>query len=255
MIRALLTVVSLCVAGAAAGAPAPRVAIIIDDIGYRWQDAQTVLDLPRQIAVAVIPGSPHGTRVAAHAAKQRREVLLHLPMQALQDVTGAGRTTEHGLQVNTSDHDLRQYLAQSLQKVPEAIGINNHRGSRLTQDTGSMRGLMRALACHRNLYFIDSYTTADSVALAEAQRALVPATRRHVFLDNDPNPQAVDAQIERLISLAHRRGFAVAIGHPRPATLAALQMLPERLDALGITLVAPGELVSIPPVTADASAD
>ncbi|MEO0574088.1 MAG: divergent polysaccharide deacetylase family protein, partial [Pseudomonadota bacterium] len=197
----------------------------------------------------------HGTHVAARAAQQEREVLLHLPMQALQDATGVGTSLKNGLQVTTSERGLRRYLAHALQQVPGAIGINNHRGSRLTQHTGAMRVLMRALACQRNLYFIDSYTTAESVALAEAQRAAVPSTRRHVFLDNDPNRLAVDAQIDRLIQMAQERGFAVAIGHPKPATLAALRRLPERLNQSGISLVAPGELVSIPAVTADASAD
>ena len=234
---------------------APRIAIIIDDIGYRRAQDEQVLALPRSIAMAVIPGSPHGSQMAREAVAQQREVLVHLPMEAMHDDAAQFARHDDALHSGDDEQQLRRRLQRALVQVPGATGINNHRGSKLTQTTRSMRWLMHALACQRTLYFIDSYTSADSVALAEARRALVPATRRHVFLDHEPHADAIDAQIERLMDKAEQQGFALAIGHPLPATLIALTDLESRLAARGIELVSPGALVSVRDVTADASAD
>ncbi|MEM8546966.1 MAG: divergent polysaccharide deacetylase family protein [Pseudomonadota bacterium] len=237
----------------ALAAATPRIAIVIDDIGYRHKDDNRVLGLPTAIAVAVIPDSPNGAAMAARAADQAREVLLHLPMQALNPRTNRALLEPLALRASDSEPEIHAVLARALAAVPQAVGVSNHMGSQMTQQPESMRSLMRGLAARPGLYFLDSYTTAASVALQAARQAQVPATRRDVFLDHDPRPEAVALAIERLLRLAERDGSAVAIGHPLPDTLTQLEALLPRLEARGIELVAPSALLEPPAVTADAS--
>lgn len=253
MRRRLAAVLIAWLAAGTAVADKPRIAIIIDDVGYRLQEDRRLLSLPREIAISVLPFSPHGRRIAELAHAQQRLLMLHLPMQSMghqssQELHGA-------LALDTTRDSLRATLAASLAAVPDARGINNHMGSLLTRHPGHMRWLMQALACHRNLFFIDSYTTHHSVALAEARRETVPSTRRDVFLDDDVSPAAVSEQFERLVSIAERRGQALAIGHPLPGTLDVLEALLASLPARGIELVSPEALLSTVPLAPSGIAD
>ncbi|MEM7612968.1 MAG: divergent polysaccharide deacetylase family protein [Pseudomonadota bacterium] len=233
-------------AGAVGGADRPRIAIIIDDIGYRHIEDHRVLELPPAVAVAVLPESPHGKRIARLAAAQKREVLLHLPMQSLHPGQNNALLGPGALHADMTETALRRRLAASLAAVPQATGVNNHMGSLLTQQPQPMRWLMQALSCHRNLYFVDSYTTHLSVAHDIAHDHQLPSIRRDVFIDGDRQESAMRAQLARLLSIAERKGHALAIGHPLPATLELLEEFTQTLDARGIDLVSPAMLVSIP---------
>ena len=229
------------VAASPAPAPGARIAIIIDDIGYRWRDDQRVLELPAAVAVSILPHSPHGARLADAAHRQGRPVLLHLPMAAAH-----GNAALLGPAPLTPSMDraaLQQTLAAALASVPHARGVNNHMGSLLTTQPGPMRWLMQSLQCYRDLYFIDSFTTADSVALATAWAHGLRANRRHVFLDHDDDELAIAGAFDRLIRRAHRDGAALAIGHPERTTIDVLQRLLPKLAERGVTLVAPDQLL------------
>ena len=245
MIRGLIALVT-AIASLSANATTqpPRVAIIIDDIGYRHQQDQAALALPEQMAFAIIPGTEHGRTVGETAVRQGREVLVHLPMEAI----GVGENRLGPVSIDHTDDEfaVRRTLRDALQELPFAIGLNNHMGSRLTQERRPLLWLMESKLCRRYLYFVDSYTTRHSVALATADALSVPAVRRDVFLDHDQSPQAIDAQVRRLIQVARQQGYALAIAHPHASTLEALQALPERLQHYGIELVAPSALVGDP---------
>ena len=166
-------------------------------------------------------------------------MLLHLPLES----TGAAEDDEP--RTITLDMSRRQFslaIAESLAEVPFAVGINGHRGSLLTRHPGHMAWLMEEIG-ERGLLFVDSYTTHRSVALAMAREAGVPATRRHVFLDADPDPAAIAAEFERLKSMARSRGSAVGIGHPYASTLAFLEAHLQGLARDGIELVGIRELL------------
>ena len=231
---------------AAHAEPRPRIAIIIDDIGYRAALDARALELPQPVAIAVLPGSPHARRMAATAAAQSRDVLVHLPMQPLERPDALDGYAPVALRLSTTADELHAIVAGALAAVPEARGINNHMGSLLTQQPAHMRWLMQTLACRRNMFFIDSYTTPDSVAMAEARRQFVPTARRDVFLDDAPDAASVRAQFHRLVAMAHRRGQALAIGHPQPETLAVLEQELAALDAHGVTLVPATALLDAP---------
>jgi polysaccharide deacetylase 2 family uncharacterized protein YibQ len=219
----------------------PRIAIIIDDLGYARTAGERSIRLPGPVACAVLPGTPHGARLARLAHAAGKEVMLHLPMQSLDDVEPAPGM----FQLDTTRRQLASRVAADLAAIPHVSGINNHRGSLLTRHPGHMGWLMEEIAAREGLFFIDSYTTAASVALGIARESGIPAARRDVFLDPDPHPATVRREFDRLLALARRHGNALAIGHPYPATLALLEKELPRLAELGFELVSPGELVRI----------
>lgn len=223
-------------------ADSPRIVIIIDDIGYRPSADRRVLKLPIEVALAVLPSSPNAAAMAMAGHSQGRPVMVHLPMQSLDDRSNAALLGPEALTLDTTEAELKTILSDAFAAVPHAEGVNNHMGSLLTQHPGHMRWLMQALACRKASFFIDSFTSADSVALDTAIAEHLPATRRHVFLDSDPNFDAIVAELERLIALARRDGYAVAIGHPLPETLRAIEELLPVLNERGVRLVTPSAL-------------
>lgn len=224
----------LFLAGTAAAGELPTVAIVIDDLGNQPGRDRRVLDLPGPITLAILPHTPHGPGLAAAAIPLGREVMLHLPMQAAEP----GPLGEGALMLDMDEQTLRKTLDAALKTVPGAFGVNNHMGSLLTRHPGHMAWLMRDLAS-RDLYFLDSRTTPRSVAATVAAEERVSHLRRDVFLDGDGNsPAFVRGQLERLVSLARKRGHAVAIGHPLDATLDALEeFLPVAESRYGVRVV------------------
>lgn len=212
----------------------PRIAIIIDDIGDRHAEGLAAVSLPGAVACAFLPHTPHSRELALLAHENGKEVMLHLPLQSLHDKPlGPGAIT-----LDTTETEFRRTLAADLQSIPFVRGVNNHMGSLLTLHPGHMTWLMQYLAAQGEMFFVDSYTNAESVALAMAQERGVPAAKRDVFLDNIAEQAAIGVQFERLVSLAHERGTAIGIGHPYPETLKFLaENLPELQAAYGVELV------------------
>ena len=216
-----------------------RLAIVLDDAGYDRRDVEAIARLPREVAVAVLPNATHAAAVAAGLVAQRREVLVHMPMEP-QDGDGAA-TGPGALEVALADDEIVRRTEAALGVVAGAQGLNNHMGSRATADPRVMAALMRVLA-ERRLYFLDSRTTSDTVAEAAAHAAGVPTLRRDVFLDVVDEPASVRQALRRAVARARSHGSAVAIGHVHPVTLAVLEAeLPAALD--GVRLVRPSRLL------------
>ena len=219
----------------------PKIAIIIDDLGYERASGERAIALPGPLAYAVLPGAPRSGQLAESAHASGKEVLLHLPLQAQSDFEPAG---PESLTLDMSRQQFHNALTGYLDAVPHITGINTHRGSLLTMHPGHMSWLMDAIVDRGDLYFVDSYTTARSVALTMARENGVPAMRRDVFLDPDQSPDTVAREYERLKQLARKRGFAVGIGHPYPVTLEFLEAALPSLEAEGFDLVGIGDLVT-----------
>jgi uncharacterized protein len=225
-----------------ADAPPPRIAIIIDDLGYEKAAGERAIRLAGPVAFAILPATPRANYLAEKAHAAGKEVLLHLPLQAENDRDAA----EPGsLLLDMSQQQFMHALDDSIASVPYAIGVNSHRGSLLTRHPGHMAWLMQKIRDHGNLFFVDSYTTAQSVALGVALETGVPALRRDVFLDPDPEPATVAREFARLKNLASKQGYAVAIGHPHAATLAYLEKALPRLQEDGYELVSISSLVAL----------
>ena len=222
----------------AAAAPAPRVAILIDDLGHDRVAGERTLKLPAAVGVAVLPLTPYATRLARAASVSGRDLLLHLPLESLEaDPLGPG-----AIEAGATPPAIEDALSAGLASVPGAVGVNNHMGSLLTQAPESMRVLLSALR-GRGLFFVDSYTSDRSVALRVARELGVPATRRDVFLDDEPGEAAIAARWQVLLALARERGVALAIGHPNPVTLGWLERELPKLQAQGIELVSVSAVV------------
>ena len=217
----------------------PRLAIICDDLGYDQAAANQLLALPFRLTVSVIPHLPFSSAVADEAFRRGDEVMLHLPMQSEPSAAAQERIE---LRVGMDSQQVQSTLAGMLQTVPHAVGVNNHEGSLATADPSLMRELMPALR-QRGLFFIDSRTTAATVAYTVAEQSGVHAASRKVFLDDTATVDAVRVQLELAARDAQRNGSAIAIGHPHPATIAALAKTVPQLEARGIHLVFASDLV------------
>ena len=198
----------------------PKVAIIIDDIGYQAWLGEAAIGLPGPIAVAVMPFAPHSKRLASLAEQANKDVLLHLPMEAhsRNHLLGQG-----AILASMNAEQIRKKLDLALANIPQAIGVNNHMGSLLTSQRESMDVIMASLATRRGLFFVDSKTSGRSIARLAAQAAGIAAVERHVFLDNEPLREEIVLQLQELATRARKNGYALAIGHPYPATLAVLK--------------------------------
>ncbi|MEL7536922.1 MAG: divergent polysaccharide deacetylase family protein [Pseudomonadota bacterium] len=236
--RKLLPAAALAIA-AANPLHGAELAIIIDDLGYAVDQAHEVAALPGPLAVAVLPDAPRAARAAEIAHASGKEVLLHLPLQAVGQTTA----TELTVTLDTSERAMAAMIDEALTRVPHVSGINSHMGSLITRHPGHMSWLMRSLKRYPKLYFIDSYTTERSVALAAAAEAGLPALRRHVFLDADTSVAAIRKEFERALALARRDGYAIAIGHPHPTTLTVLAEAIPSIGTANVRLVALNDLV------------
>lgn len=222
-----------------AGSSHANLAIILDDIGYDRAADDSLLALPFPLTVSVIPHLPLSSEVAEEAHRHGDQVLLHLPMESeSQDV----KQENVELRVGMSSQQVESMLAGMLETVPHAAGVNNHEGSRATADSALMEELMPALR-ERGLFFIDSRTTTGTVAYDVAERSGVRAASRKVFLDDNPAKEAIEAQLNLAARDAVRDGSAIAIGHPHPATIAALAEMVPRLEARGVRLVFASDVV------------
>ncbi|HKJ89067.1 MAG TPA: divergent polysaccharide deacetylase family protein [Gammaproteobacteria bacterium] len=219
----------------------PRAAIIIDDMGNSWSAARTISRLPFPVAVAVLPDTPYAVRTARRAHARGKEVLVHMPMQPMDDSIPLGPTF---LREGMARGRLQRIMRSDLQEIPYAEGINNHMGSALTADAKRMGWVMDVLR-HRGLLFIDSRTTAATQGLAQAKAAGIPTAARDVFLDNRPNVEYVRRQFRRLLKEARAQGTAIAIGHPHPATLKVLREMLPTASAAGVEIVPVREVVAV----------
>ena len=217
----------------------PRLAIVIDDLGYDQSAADSLLALPFPLTASVLPHLPLSTQVAEQAYRRGDQVLLHLPMEPESD---AAKREDVELRVGMNAKQVESALEGMLETVPHVAGVNNHEGSRASADPALMEALMPALG-ERGLFFIDSRTTAATVAYRAAKRSGVRAASRKVFLDDTPTREAILEQLDIAARDAFRDGSAIAIGHPHPATIAALSRGIPRLEARGIRLVLVSDVV------------
>ncbi|MGF1865211.1 divergent polysaccharide deacetylase family protein [Enterovibrio norvegicus] len=211
----------------------PKLALIIDDLGYDLMP-RDIAKLPPEISVSVIPFTEFDTAVALTALNQHREVLLHLPMQS-----PPGSPAEpNALTLEMNKEQMQTSVREALYRVPHAVAVNNHMGSLLTQHHEPMHWIMEALHA-KELGFIDSRTTPSTVAQKIAKQHGLANNRRHVFLDHLQTEAFIHQQLELAIQQASRRGIAVVIAHPFPITLDTLQKalpsLQERVDLVPIS--------------------
>lgn len=219
----------------------PRIAIVIDDMGVNKPQTAAAIGLPSPITFAFLP---YAQDVAGQAAKARaagHELIVHMPMQPQGPADPGPGALNPALPVAENVKRLKH----NLDAFGAYVGINNHMGSRATEDTPLMAAVMAELKA-RGLMFLDSRTTAKSVGSKAAISAGIPNVQRDVFLDHEIDERKIATQLDRLEAIARRHGAAIAIGHPHPETLKVLNRWLPAAQARGIVFVPLTALVAVP---------
>ena len=211
----------------------PLIAVVLDDVGVARNHAELAIDLPGVITLSFMTYADGVADMAARARAKGHELMLHVPMEPLGHEIDAGPNV---LTVGASESELLKRLAWGLDRFPGYIGINNHMGSRFTQDERGM-GVVLAELKRRNLLFLDSRTIGNTVGDKLAARMGVAHVMRDVFLDNEMDEAAVIKQLMQAERVAASKGQAIAIGHPHPATIAAIRAWMPKAEARGFVIV------------------
>lgn len=221
MFKRLLLALLVSTSSTSATAQKPALALVIDDLGYSFDLAKQVLDLPGNHSFAVIPDTTYSAKIARYANQQGHEIILHMPMQSSEDVS----IEASALNDKMTELEITQNVSNMLSEVPHIKGINNHMGSKLTQFGYIMRPVMETIRqTSKKLYFLDSRTTPLSTAYRQALKAGLPTVKRDVFLDFDhTNRESINFQIDLWMKKAQKKGYAVAIAHPHPSTIDLLK--------------------------------
>ncbi len=218
----------------------PRVGLIIDDLGYDRDLAVSFLQFDLPLSFSVLPMAPHTEAIVREAHKRGRELILHLPMEPKDYPNfnpGPG-----ALLTDMDERDIRRTIADHLAQMRGARGVNNHMGSYFTVRKDKMAIVMSELK-RRNLFYIDSRTTAQTVAYELAKQMGVPVAKRNVFIDNDLSQKSIKFQMERLLGMARHSGVAIGIAHPHEETLQLLKKYLPRLKK-DVKVVPISDLVS-----------
>ncbi|MEJ0025905.1 MAG: divergent polysaccharide deacetylase family protein [Rhizomicrobium sp.] len=218
----------------------PKIAIVIDDLGADLARTDRALRLPKAVALSFLPYADATPWLSAEAQRGGHEILLHMPMQAEGDHDPGPSALTTGL----APDEIRRRVVAALARVPDAIGINNHMGSRVTADRATLIPVAEELAA-RHLFFFDSRTTPETQVVPVARAFGVASTGRDVFLDDEQTAGAVGAQLAEIEARARAQGIAIAIGHPHDVTLAALAVWTARAGARGFVLVPLSEAIRL----------
>ncbi len=222
--------------------PKAKVAIIIDDLGMGGRATKELLAIDRPLNFSILPFLPHSKDTATEATKKGFLVMLHLPMEP-KGYPGPDKVPGKGaILMNTSQKDIAEIITQNLSNIPYVQGVNNHMGSRLTEDEEIMNLTLKELK-KRDLFFVDSKTSDESVAYREARRLGLKCRERDVFLDNEIDLNYIKGQIRLLAKIALNEGQAIGIGHAHSLTVRAIKETIPELENQGIEFVLVSELL------------
>lgn len=214
---------------------------MIDDLGQNLETAKQFMALPMPLTFAVLPHQRHSREIAELARSQHHEVILHLPMEP-HGYPGVN-SGEGTLLLSMSRDELLKNVRSALDSTPGVSGVNNHMGSRFTENAGSMKIVLAELKT-RGLYFIDSGTSPTSSARSAAHEVGIAFRKRDFFLDHNPSENAVRLQLKRLIRNARIEGTALGIGHPYGSTYRVLRGAVKQFKQEQIAVVSARELVA-----------
>ena len=215
-------------------------AIIIDDMGTTVQEAKSLSNIGVTLTFSIIPGLRSSREVAAFAESKGIETMIHIPMQSKG---WPGRRLEaNGLLVSMAEKDIAERVDGFIRSIPKAAGANNHTGSEFTEHEDKMRAVLEVLK-GKGLFYVDSVTSPETVGEELAKELGMKTGRRQVFLDNEQNDAYILGQLSQAVRLAKKKGTAIAICHPHPVTIHALETALPELARQGITLVPASRLV------------
>lgn len=218
----------------------PKIAIIMDDMGRDLKTFRQLLDIDLLVTPSILPESSYATKSALLLQQVGREYMIHIPMQprSYPKVSPGPNALLLGL----SEKQIRQLVRHYMERVPGAVGGNNHMGSRFTEERWPMRIVLSELQ-QEGQFFVDSKTIATSVGYDEARKLGVPTARRNIFLDNEENVTYIRQQLRKMVRMGDERGKVVAICHPYPETLEAIRQELDWMKQQPVDFVAASNLV------------
>lgn len=218
----------------------PRVAIIIDDFGYSFDKiTQGFINMRKKLTLSIIPGHKYSERVAREAYHNGKEVMIHLPMEPVQEsVEDLGYT----IFTSQSNAEIRNRIRHAIGDVPFAKGLNNHKGSKATSDLSTMEPVLEEIK-KAGLYFIDSRTSAQTLASKESRNVGVPYAERDIFIDVEDDVDHTKESLKELCAIASKNGEAIGIGHVKKRTLFALSEFFAEMEGKGIDFVFVSEII------------
>ena len=211
----------------------PRIALIIDDIGYSRHRAMPFLDLPIDMTFSVLPKLSKSQELARKIHDLGQEVMLHQPMEPYDHDLDPG---PGALFVGDGPEKITRTLDDNISEIPYAVGVNNHMGSRFTASGREISEALRVVK-ERDLLFVDSLTSSNSKAYKTARNLRLPAGYRNTFLDNIQCTSTIYAQLQRLKRHALHFGQGIGIGHPFPETATAIGQFIRDIQGSGISFV------------------
>ncbi|MBW1704064.1 MAG: divergent polysaccharide deacetylase family protein [Deltaproteobacteria bacterium] len=211
----------------------PRIALIIDDIGFSFSRTRLFLDLKVPITFSILPRLVHSRDLAYEIHGKGHEVMLHQPMEPLNPGIDPG---PGALYVGYGAMRIANIMEENIWTVPFAAGVNNHMGSKFTACCKEIKDALKA-AREKDLFFIDSLTSSRSMGYKTARGLHMPTASRNIFLDNVPHESEILVQLAKLKRHAQQYGRAIGIGHPFPETAAAVGRFLENIKDSGITPV------------------
>jgi len=219
-----------------------RLALVIDDVEDS-PDEPTLrgfLDFPAPLTLAVLPKLPLSREIAERAGLAGKETLLHLPMEPKnypEENPGPQAIT-----VDLKEGEVRRRVREALKAVPGVKGVDNHMGSRATEDPVVMEILLDELK-KQGLFFVDAQTTPNSVADETAKRLGALCVKSAGFFDDKQDPAAIQKTLLALARTAQAKHRVLALGHCRRTTLEALEAVLPKIREMGVERVPASEVL------------
>jgi hypothetical protein len=217
-----------------------QIAIIIDDIGYDLKPVKELLKINADLTFAVLPGLSHSSEAAQMLRKAKKEILLHLPMEPLSYPNE--KPGEGALFTDMNDEEIIFQLRKNIKSIPNIAGVNNHMGSKFMMNEDKLALIFRELK-KKNLFFIDSRTSAETKAAAAANKVGLPMSERKIFIDNDRDYKKIYNNLIN-ISKANDNTPVILIGHPYPETILAIKDATKVLRDQGISIVPVSKIIA-----------
>jgi polysaccharide deacetylase 2 family uncharacterized protein YibQ len=196
-----------------------RMAIIIDDIGNSVERAREFLALGVPLTFSILPRLPFSSLLANEIAASAHDVMLHQPMEPICEDQDPG---PGALYLTNCCSEIQEIISANLDEIPQAVGVNNHMGSRFTASSKKVTEALKVIS-ERRLFFVDSLTTPRSTAFKTAMALKMRAGQRDVFLDTCPDEDVICLRLFELKRRAETHGWAIGIGHPHPQTVKAME--------------------------------
>jgi len=196
----------------------PKIAIILDDVGYNFSHIKPFLELDVPITFSILPRIHHSRKLAGIINDEGHEIMLHQPMEPYNSLLNPG---PGALYLSQNVEEVHKTVKENIMSFPFAVGVNNHMGSLFTESKQKVLETLEVFKT-KEFFFIDSVTSRNSHAFITAKNMNMKTASRNIFIDNQNNKTSICRQLSKLKKHALKFGSAIGIAHPRQETACAM---------------------------------